>query len=686
MRVQETPPPSTPLPASNRRRATILAVLEAHQQLLSPEEHERIKKRRCDSAPPRLLAAGRSRRRASVLPSGGAVAEASPQLDHQAQAGAEDWPRFLARASTRIAAEGVAEIPAALFEAFRVTDNLGLAYAAFARLFHMATAPMSQGGRRKTVGLVAPPWTSDEKRKWRFPYEPIRLLLGGNWKAKQLWKLLDARCGRPEYEEAPAGLDGRLAGKRAVVVGAGPCGLRAAIELKLLGAQVTVVERRECFSRINQLHLWDWCGEELKQLGARVLEPPPCDFGADPDLLHISINDLQKLLLKVALLFGVEVLLGVDYVSTDWATGTGSLCGWEVRLQPRGSAHTAEGRAGLADSEHETVQNRLEPSPRAPTCLQGVAVLIGAGGFGCPIGRDAGMAEKESEHLRKETAIGLVCNFVRQRGPNEAKLRSFAMARQFYSRLFQQAAGATGAVLENIVYTKNHTSHYFVMTPTRECLINSGVVMDSSRQPLLDKDNVDPVRLDAFVRRVADFSYIEGQQAVYSAAAGDARGAEPRYADGGPRLFDFSQMKRSAEGLTLVRPPDCGNTDEHDLLVALVGDALIEPFWPEGLGIIRGFMGVLDICFSISQWAAGQNQAAVLDMFDEAFVRLKSLSAATRSHMLQGDERRYGLAPNTRYRPTANSAGNLSGSRGTLTARARDPPMVARARRRQQQQ
>lgn len=73
--------------------------------------------------------------------------------------------------------------------------------------------------------------------------------------------------------------------------------------------QVVVVDRRVHFSRINQLHLWAWCGEELKALGARILEPPPSNFGANPDLLHVSISDLQKLLFKVALLLGVEVLL-----------------------------------------------------------------------------------------------------------------------------------------------------------------------------------------------------------------------------------------------------------------------------------------------------------------------------------------------------------------------------------------
>lgn len=46
---------------------------------------------------------------------------------------------------------------------------------------------------------------------------------------------------------------------RVVVVGAGPCGLRTALELAMMGHRVCVLEKRGSYTRHNVLHLWTWC-------------------------------------------------------------------------------------------------------------------------------------------------------------------------------------------------------------------------------------------------------------------------------------------------------------------------------------------------------------------------------------------------------------------------------------------
>jgi 2-polyprenyl-6-methoxyphenol hydroxylase-like FAD-dependent oxidoreductase len=52
-----------------------------------------------------------------------------------------------------------------------------------------------------------------------------------------------------------------------MIIGAGPCGLRTAIEAQLLGAKVVVVEKRDRYSRNNVLHLWPCNIQELRAMG-----------------------------------------------------------------------------------------------------------------------------------------------------------------------------------------------------------------------------------------------------------------------------------------------------------------------------------------------------------------------------------------------------------------------------------
>ncbi|OUC49079.1 hypothetical protein D917_05738 [Trichinella nativa] len=88
------------------------------------------------------------------------------------------------------------------------------------------------------------------------------------WKVKQLWEMLDKRYMSREYLNQQAGKDLRV-----LVIGAGPCGLRLAIECAFLGAKVFVLEKRESFVRNNLLHLWPYAKEDLKNLGARIFYP-----------------------------------------------------------------------------------------------------------------------------------------------------------------------------------------------------------------------------------------------------------------------------------------------------------------------------------------------------------------------------------------------------------------------------
>ena len=69
------------------------------------------------------------------------------------------------------------------------------------------------------------------------------------------------------------------------------------------GAKVVVVEKRDRYSRNNVLHLWPYNIADLRGLGAKKFYGKFCAGSID----HISIRALQCILLKVALLLGVEV-------------------------------------------------------------------------------------------------------------------------------------------------------------------------------------------------------------------------------------------------------------------------------------------------------------------------------------------------------------------------------------------
>ena len=119
--------------------------------------------------------------------------------------------------------------------------------------------------------------------------------------------------------------------------------------------------------------------------------------------------------------------------------------------------------------------------------------------------------------------------------------------------------------MENVVYYQGHT-HYFVMTPTMSSLKQNGVIAktgDASK--VVHRDNVDYEKLRVFARNVAEFfdlpkgtAFIEGGHAA--------------------QLFDFSSRsmcKTPCKVLEVKHAP-------AQLLVSVVGDALLEPFWPEG--------------------------------------------------------------------------------------------------------
>ena len=91
-----------------------------------------------------------------------------------------------------------------------------------------------------------------------------------------------------------------------VVSGAGPVGLRAAVEAALMGMNVHVIEKRDQFSRVNILMLWQGTADDLVAYGAKAFYPRFSNRNMGSSPLHLGTREIQLVLLKNALLLGAK--------------------------------------------------------------------------------------------------------------------------------------------------------------------------------------------------------------------------------------------------------------------------------------------------------------------------------------------------------------------------------------------
>ncbi|XP_061101032.1 F-actin-monooxygenase mical2b isoform X2 [Conger conger] len=418
-----------------------------------------------------------------------------------------------------------------------------------------------------------------------------------SWKAKALWSKLDKRAAHKEYKKGRA-----CAGTKCLIIGGGPCGLRTAIELALLGAKVVVLEKRNSFSRNNVLHLWPYTIHDLRGLGAKKFYGKFCAGAID----HISIRQLQLMLLKIALLLAVEVHVGVEFVKL---------------LEPEDQENQGPGwRAAVIPADHPVSDFDFD-------------VVVGADGRRNTL---EGFRRKE---FRGKLAIAITANFINRNTTAEAKVEEISgVAFIFNQKFFQDLKDETGIDLENIVYYKDNT-HYFVMTAKKQSLLDKGVIIHdyADTEMLLSSENVNQDALLSYAREAADFG------TNYQLPCLDF--AMNHYGQADVAMFDFTSMYAS-ENAALIR-----ERFGHQLLVALVGDSLLEPFWPMGTGCARGFLAAFDAAWMVRNWAQGRTP---LDILAERESLYRLLPQTTPENLTKNFEQ-YTINPATRY-PNLNSS------------------------------
>nr|XP_010590533.2 F-actin-monooxygenase MICAL2 isoform X4 [Loxodonta africana] len=417
------------------------------------------------------------------------------------------------------------------------------------------------------------------------------------WKAKALWHKLDKRGSHKEYKRGKSCMN-----TKCLIIGGGPCGLRTAIELAYLGAKVVVVEKRDTFSRNNVLHLWPFTIHDLRGLGAKKFYGKFCAGSID----HISIRQLQLILFKVALMLGVEIHVNVEFV--------------KVLEPPEDQENQKIGwRAEFLPADHSLSEFEFD-------------VIIGADGRRNTL---EGFRRKE---FRGKLAIAITANFINRNSTAEAKVEEISgVAFIFNQKFFQDLKEETGIDLENIVYYKDCT-HYFVMTAKKQSLLDKGVIINDyiDTEMLLCAENVNQDNLLSYAREAADFA------TNYQLPSLDF--AMNHYGQPDVAMFDFTSMYAS-ENAALMR-----ERQSHQLLVALVGDSLLEPFWPMGTGCARGFLAAFDTAWMVKSWDQG---TPPLELLAERESLYRLLPQTTPENINKNFEQ-YTLDPGTRY-PNLNS-------------------------------
>ncbi|CAJ0966561.1 unnamed protein product [Ranitomeya imitator] len=274
--------------------------------------------------------------------------------------------------------------------------------------------------------------------------------------------------------------------------------------------------------------------------------------------------------------------------------------------------------------------------------------------FGVIIGADGrrntleGFKRKE---FRGKLAIAITANFVNRNTTAEAKVEEISgVAFIFNQKFFQDLKEETGIDLENIVYYKDST-HYFVMTAKKQSLLDKGVILNVGgcrwggflgpedyvdAEMLLCAENVDQENLQSYAREAADFA------TNYQLPSLDF--AINHYGQPDVAMFDFTSMYAS-EDAALVR-----ERYGHHLLVALVGDSLLEPFWPMGTGCARGFLAAFDTAWMVKSWSQGSPPLEILAERESIY----RLLPQTTPENINKNFDQYTIDPATRY-PNLNS-------------------------------
>mmetsp|Transcript_43145 Transcript_43145/g.101365 ORF Transcript_43145/g.101365 Transcript_43145/m.101365 type:complete len:833 (+) Transcript_43145:86-2584(+) len=509
---------------------------------------------------------------------------------------------------------------------------------------------------------------SDDATNPVFPYEKIQAVVGdgGNWKWPRMWQKFDELERRGTAFREGEGLNFEQPNKNpniepqnVLIVGSGPVGLRLAIELVLGGHKVTIFEkRREIRSadgaletlgftnRVNRPHMWPFVRNDLARLNGKDLMSRTAAYPVftEPDTSSIGIDELQILLMKSMLLLGVDHRLGVGYVNAKPTYDPKSMRPrWRVECTYDAAAAK---KFGMPEGKTEQVFD----------CL-----------IGCDGPRSA-VRETQAKHFgniekRKfMDCVGIVAN-VRKVSRKRLKELGFEYGQEphdmnrtkmvfkdFFTKINEEA----DADLEGLIYYKASFHNYTILTPKRSDLVKHGLsgkvyhhTVAREASSMNAERMEEKAKLKKYCANILKAAGIPVDDQLENGGFVDA--------PNDVMAFDFAECWNTPKSLVFNLPPADYDVEAHGEwmgrrlipLVGLAGDALLEPFWPLGLGLKRGWQAIMDTCYAIDNlynrtlFAARKGKDAASFTWDDHYEALQDQIAVNFeycSRLKVGDE------------------------------------------------
>ena len=180
--------------------------------------------------------------------------------------------------------------------------------------------------------------------------------------------------------------------------------------------------------------------------------------------------------------------------------------------------------------------------------------------------------------LDAKLAIAITCNFINDASKEEAYVNEISgVQKQYHQQFFASLEQKHGIKLENLIYYKDST-HYFVMTATKDSLLKKGVLKENfeERTRLLAPNNVDRFNLAVYAKEASLFA-----TEYYSRKLPHTTFALNSHGEPDLSIFDFTNLYAARNSCRAVVRKG------FPLLMAVAGDSLLEPFWPDGTGCAR---------------------------------------------------------------------------------------------------